>query len=97
MSDSSGSRPLPREAGLTREDVLTVIATAFHEVGQVDPSAVRADASLFMDLNIDSMVVAEALLVVEERFALSVSDDFAANLTTVGDLADHVLANSVSR
>ncbi len=82
---------------MTKQEVLAVIAAAFQEVGQVDPAAVRADASLFMDLNIDSMVVAEALLVVEEHFALSVSDDFPANLTTVGDLADHVLSTSVSR
>ncbi|MFF2043716.1 acyl carrier protein [Kitasatospora sp. NPDC048239] len=79
---------------MTKNDVLTALAEAFHEVGNVDAAAVRPEASLFTDLNIDSMVIAEALILLEQRFGLEVGDEFADGLSTVDDLAEHVLANS---
>jgi acyl carrier protein len=81
---------------MTKHDIVAALAEAFAEVGRIDPSTVRPDASLFVDLNADSMVIAEALLVVEERFGLVVSDDFAEEMTTVGDLAEHILTASSS-
>ncbi len=80
---------------MSKDDILAVLAEAFHEVGSIDPALVRSDASLFVDLNADSMVIAEALFLIEERFGLKVSDDFSAKISTVGDLADHIMSNSV--
>jgi acyl carrier protein len=80
---------------MDKGDVIALLAAAFQEVANIDSAAVRPDASLFADLNADSMVVAEALLIVEERFHLKVSDDFSSTISTVGDLAEHILANSV--
>jgi acyl carrier protein len=77
---------------MSKNDIIAALAEAFGEVGGIDASAVRTDASLFVDLNADSMVIAEALLIVEERFGLTVSDDFAEEMTTVGDLAEHILS-----
>ena len=77
------------------DDVISLLAAAFQEVADIDPAAVRPEASLFVDLNADSMVIAEALLIIEERFRLMVSDNFSSTITTVGDLAEHILANSV--
>ena len=76
-------------------DVISLLAAAFQEVANIDPVTVRPEASLFADLNADSMVIAEALLIIEERFHLTVSDDFSSTITTVGDLAAHILATSV--
>jgi acyl carrier protein len=79
---------------MTRETVLATLADAFAEVGQIDRTLVRPEASLFTDLNVDSMVIAEALIAIEERFGLPVSDEFPDGMSTVADLADHVLAGA---
>jgi acyl carrier protein len=88
--------PAPEETAvpMTRETVLATLADAFAEVGQIDRTLVRPEASLFTDLNVDSMVIAEALIAIEERFGLPVSDEFPDGMSTVADLADHVLAGA---
>lgn len=78
---------------MNKDAIVAVLGEVFHEVARIDPEVVRPDASLFADLNADSMVIAEALLIIEERFGVQVSDDFSEEMSTVGDLVEHILAN----
>jgi acyl carrier protein len=49
-----------------------------------DPERVTSDANLFTDLGLDSLELTTALLEVEDRFGVDISDQ-ASSIETVGD------------
>ena len=50
------------------------------------------DARLIEDLGADSLDMVEMLMLVEEEFGISIPDDDAMNLKTVGDIVKYIEA-----
>lgn len=66
---------------------VTEISEILTDLADVDPAAVTADAELNADLGVDSLLMVEVTVTVEERFGITIPDEIAAEFTTVGDIA----------
>ncbi len=82
---------------MNRQDVFKKIAGMLAE--QLDfPVGDIAEASLFKeDLDADSLDLVELLLMMEEEYGFSVSDDEAAEILTVGQAVDLVMERAVTK
>ncbi len=82
---------------MNREDVFKKIAATMAE--QLDfPEADITEESLFKeDLDADSLDLVELLLMMEEEYGFSVSDDEAAEILTVGQAVDLVMERAVTK
>lgn len=56
----------------------------------IDPADVTPDAQLVSDLGINSIELADMLLICEDEFGVSISDDDAHKFLTVGDLTNYL-------
>ena len=57
---------------------------------QIDPNAITADAELSSDLGINSIVLANLIMICEEKFDVTIDDDDIHRLVTVGDVAEYL-------
>jgi long-chain acyl-CoA synthetase len=78
----SGPAPMGQGVVLTVDPVTAIVAS----VGELDPGAVRPDARLSADLNLDSLRRVELLGVIEEELGVFVDDDALDPEATVADL-----------
>ncbi len=56
----------------------------------VETSEIKRDSSIIDDLGADSLDVVELIMALEEAFDISVDDDEAQKLRTVGDVVDYI-------
>jgi len=56
----------------------------------VDKSTLNRDTRFVEDLHTDSLDMVEMLIALEDKYNISVPDEDAKNLNTVGKLADYV-------
>ncbi len=59
----------------------------------VDESEVRPDASLTNDLGADSLDTVELIMEFENQFGLSIPDNIAEKISTVGDAIKYIEDN----
>ncbi|MDO5444568.1 MAG: acyl carrier protein [Eubacteriales bacterium] len=57
---------------------------------EIDPSEITLDTNLIDDIGADSLDVVELIMSLEDIYGLSISDDDAANLVTVGKIVDFI-------
>lgn len=57
---------------------------------QIDPNAIAADAELSSDLGINSIELANLIMICEEKFDVTIDDDDIHKLVTVGDVAEYL-------
>jgi acyl carrier protein len=76
-----------------RQITAKVIELAAEQAG-VNPAQVTPDSHFVNDLNYDSLDAVNLIMEVEDEFELSVPDDVAQTLDTVGKLVDYVLAHA---
>ncbi len=57
---------------------------------QLDPATITADAELSADLGINSIELANLIMICEEKFDITIEDDDIHKLVTVGDVADYL-------
>lgn len=57
---------------------------------EVSADTITVDTNLVDDLGADSLDVVELIMSVEDEFGLSISDEDAANLTTVGKIVEFI-------
>lgn len=57
---------------------------------QIDPNAITADAELSSDLGINSIELANLIMICEEKFDVTIDDDDIHKLVTVGDVAEYL-------
>lgn len=58
----------------------------------VDPEDITPSAELINDLGINSLELADMVLLCEERFDITIEDDEVRNFVTVGDVVDFLAA-----
>lgn len=69
------------------------IIEALSEQLKVDASEINENTSVLDDLGADSLDVVELLMTLEDKYGVIVPDDEAANLKTVGDIAEYIENN----
>jgi acyl carrier protein len=72
---------------LSEKDTKAVLAILVEQLG-VRESQLTADARLQEDLGADSLDIVEIIMTVDERFGVSVPDEIAEKVSTVGDLLE---------
>lgn len=75
----------------SRERILSEVKAIVAGYGSGWADEIREDHRLVEDLGCDSLDQVEITMEVEEHFDVSVPDEFAERVRTVGDIADGVL------
>ena len=57
---------------------------------QIEPGAITADAELTSDLGINSIELANLIMLCEEKFDVTIDDDDIHKLVTVGDVVAYL-------
>lgn len=57
---------------------------------QINPDDITLDAELSKDLNINSIELADLIMLCEEKFNIEISEDQAGDFTTVGDVVNYL-------
>lgn len=70
--------------------ILETIQEILSQQFEVSADTITVDTNLIDDLGADSLDVVELIMSVEDEFGLSISDETAANLTTVGKIVDYI-------
>ena len=81
---------------MTREEVFEHVKTILVETLSVDEDKVTVEARFQEDLETDSLDLVELVRTMEERFGIKISDEEAADIKTVGDAIDFVMARADS-
>lgn len=68
------------------ENVQAALAKQF----EIDPETITLDTNLIDDLGADSLDVVELIMTIEDNFGISISDDDAAQLYTVGRIVEYL-------
>jgi acyl carrier protein len=57
---------------------------------QIDRAAITLDAELSNDLGINSIELADLVMICEDRFGIEILDDDIRKFTTVGDVVNYL-------
>ncbi len=57
---------------------------------ELDPETISMDTNLIDDLGADSLDVVELIMSLEDEFGVTISDDAAAELYTVGRIVEYL-------
>lgn len=79
---------------MTREDVLTLIRTHLADELELDPAQVSEDTRFKEDLEADSLDLFTLVQELEDSYGVTMSDEQAAGILTVGQAVDFVLAHA---
>lgn len=77
---------------MERKEVFEKTAAVIAEVMGVDANIIT-EATGFEDLNADSLDVVEVIMGLEDQFGVSIPDEEADHIKTVGGLVDFLSAN----
>ena len=68
------------------EKVRDILAKQF----DIDPESITPETDLIDDIGADSLDVVELIMSVEDEFGVSISDEEAENLRTVGKIVEFI-------
>jgi acyl carrier protein len=79
---------------MTREEVMGLVRAHLSEELEVDAAEIEEGTRFKEDLDADSLDLYELVMELEDRYGVSVSEEQAARIKTVGDAVDFVLQHA---
>lgn len=79
---------------MTREEVLTLVRDHLAEELELDAGEIAETSRFKEDLDADSLDLYELVMELEDTYGISVSEEQAAKIATVGDAVEFVLEHS---
>jgi acyl carrier protein len=76
---------------LSRDEVMTKVRAHLAAELEVDPAGIVDSTNFKDDLDADSLDLYELVMELEDSYGISVSEEEAARIRTVGDAVDFVL------
>ena len=74
----------------SKEEILAGLAEIVNEETGLETEEVQPDKSFTDDLDVDSLSMVEIIYAAEEKFGVSIPDEDAKNLKTVGDAVAYI-------
>ncbi|AOT01108.1 acyl carrier protein [Exiguobacterium sp. Leaf187] len=75
---------------MTKEQILVDVQEAIAEKLGKEQSEITLDKSFKDDLGADSLEVMELVMDLEDKFEITIEDEQAENLKTVGDVVNYI-------
>jgi len=79
---------------VTREEVLKLVRDHLAEELELDAAAIAETSRFKDDLDADSLDLYELVMELEDTYGISVSEEQASRIATVGDAVDFVLEHA---
>jgi len=79
---------------MDREEILDKVKAVVVDQLNVEEDEVVDDASFIDDLGADSLGIVELVMALEEEFGVSIPDEDAESIKTVGDAVSYIQANA---
>jgi acyl carrier protein len=79
---------------VTREEVLTLVRDHLAEELELDAAKIGDGSRFKEDLDADSLDLYELVMELEDTYGVSVSEEQASKIATVGDAVDFVLEHA---
>jgi acyl carrier protein len=79
---------------LTKDEVLTLVREHLAEELEVDAAAIGEETRFKEDLDADSLDLYELVMELEDNYGVSVSEEQAARIKTVGDAVAFVVEHA---
>jgi acyl carrier protein len=79
---------------MKREEVFDLVREHLAEELEVDPAAIVEGTRFKQDLDADSLDLYELVMELEDRYGISVSEEQAARIETVGDAVSFVVEHA---
>ncbi len=76
----------------TTSEIETLVDRILVEEFEVDPEALRPEAKLVTDLDLDSLDGVDLVVALEKTFLCRIPEDEAKSIRTLGDIYDRVRA-----
>jgi acyl carrier protein len=78
---------------VTNEEIEDKVFTIVSEQMAVNKAEITRETSFVNDLNADSLDIVELVMEFEDNFEMSIPDEEAEKIKTVGQVVDYVVAN----
>jgi len=79
---------------MEREEIFDKVKTVIVDQLNVEEDDVNEEASFVDDLGADSLDIVELVMALEEEFGISIPDEEAESIKTVGDAVSFIEANA---
>lgn len=79
---------------MERDEIIEKVRGVIAEQLNVEEDDVTEDASFVDDLGADSLDIVELVMALEEEFGVSIPDEQAEKIRTVGDAVSFIAANA---
>lgn len=79
---------------MNREEVTGLVREHLSEELEIDPGRITDEARFKEDLDADSLDLYELVMELEDRYGISLPEEEAARIKTVGDAIDFVVARA---
>ena len=79
---------------MQRDEVFNLVRDHLAEELEVDPTKIAEETRFKQDLDADSLDLYELVMELEDRYGISVSEEQAARIETVGDAVSFVVEHA---
>jgi len=79
---------------MNKDEVLDLVRAHLAEELEVDPAEIAEGTRFKQDLDADSLDLYELVMELEDRYGISVSEEQAARIETVGDAVEFVVEHA---